>query len=470
MTSCSARETSLAASIDMNLIVDYYFTHIYPIRCNGFIHKPTLLREIQNGTAPRLLLLALHLVTAQFKNPQSSLGQEQGVLDHEVRGSLMNGLERPSTVNLTILLLLINCDLSAGRSLSVWTLTALAVRLAYGLRLNDDSTYAGLPWVRQETRRRLMWSAYCLDKLIGAGAAMYSLCLGSSLKLQLPCTERNFSLGIPCETGRLHIGNGYEPGHTTIFPDAMPRTGGLMSCYVELSIIRESILRYGVRSLTIFCVHLLTPGSNRHTRNVKATDGYPWEFNSPHNKCLSDLFKWTQLLPLELALTPENIYARQASSQLSALVVLHVMQGQCLCDLYRVTIPGNPEALDPALLGHAPPGWVDQAQSNCFKSAQGLWDTLDLVQGLIPTHVQLDDYIGYCAYESVRIQLSYITNVLPREISAEVMANSVPKMGALYEVVVKMRESHPSMNKIVMELQKMLVHHGIIWDPSWEMQ
>jgi hypothetical protein len=74
----------------------------------------------------------------------------------------------------------------------------LAARLAFAKRLNyEDHT---LSVVEQESRRRLMWSIFVLDKFCSGGVAELTLVSAESLEIRLPTIERAFGFGQRTDT------------------------------------------------------------------------------------------------------------------------------------------------------------------------------------------------------------------------------------------------------------------------------
>jgi hypothetical protein len=134
--------------------------------------------------------------------------------------------------------LLIIFERSASRQFGkVYMLSAMAARIAYVLCLNfDKGTH--LPAVR-ESRKQLMWSIFVLDKFFAGGIPDFTLCPASTLRIGLPCNERNFELNIETET----------EGLTDISRTIPPSTLGSKAYLIRLLDIRDQILRYVVRQL-----------------------------------------------------------------------------------------------------------------------------------------------------------------------------------------------------------------------------
>lgn len=120
---------------------------------------------------------------------------------------------------------------------------ALQINLEYNTDIlcqNDDNS---LTVTEKESRRRLMWSCYVMDALVGSGVDQLTLVDEKDMKIQLPCNERNFVQQIPCLTETLESGNclkfmGEGVDNKSILPNM-----GMMAYFVRHISIRKKVLR-----------------------------------------------------------------------------------------------------------------------------------------------------------------------------------------------------------------------------------
>jgi len=112
------------------------------------------------------------------------------------------------------------------------TLLSIASRMAYLSRLNYES--GNVPFVVQETRRRLMWAIYTLDRFYSGGLPDFTVCPAESVHLTLPCNEMNFELEISTTTEPL------QP----VFPSVGNSGIGVFGFYIRMLDIRNRILWY----------------------------------------------------------------------------------------------------------------------------------------------------------------------------------------------------------------------------------
>lgn len=120
---------------------------------------------------------------------------------------------------------------------------ALQINLEYNTDVLCHNHDSGLTATEKESRRRLMWSCYVMDALVGSGVDQLTLVDEKDMKIQLPCNERNFMQQIPCMTETLGAGNrlrfiGEDVDTRTMLPNM-----GIMAYFVRHISIRKKVLR-----------------------------------------------------------------------------------------------------------------------------------------------------------------------------------------------------------------------------------
>jgi hypothetical protein len=134
-----------------------------------------------------------------------------------------------------------------------WLLSGLSARMAQALQLNLEHDLdilcrqpqaARLSVPERESRRRLMWACYQIDTLSGSGVKQLSILFEDDIRIQLPCNDRNFGLGLPSVTETL------KPGEVLKFipPEDVPSSPaenmGLMAYMVRVLVLRQRVLTY----------------------------------------------------------------------------------------------------------------------------------------------------------------------------------------------------------------------------------
>lgn len=123
--------------------------------------------QFQDGKIEPALLTALR---ASGLRLQDSSDQAQSLSSSRMRDaqrSILAHLNHLSFQRLQALVLIIGLHLEDGNTTEAWTLLSLAARQAFALRLNHERP--DLPPVVQESRRRVMWEIYLVDRVLSAG-------------------------------------------------------------------------------------------------------------------------------------------------------------------------------------------------------------------------------------------------------------------------------------------------------------
>ncbi|PTU22327.1 hypothetical protein P175DRAFT_0452587, partial [Aspergillus ochraceoroseus IBT 24754] len=314
---------------------------------------------------------------------------------------LLESLDKISIENLMSAQLIYDYALRVGNFAQAFMLGGLTARMAQALQINlEYSTDVlcqepghNLSVTAREGRRRLMWSCFVTDALLGSGVDQLMLVDESDVKIQLPCNERKFLEGTSCITRTLNgTVLGFLPSEA--IPPNPDENMGLMAYFIQHIRVRKQVLRY--------IKHLDTARS-------------PWLADSEFailDKACND---WYDSLPINLQFTASTIYARKASSQLGALVLLHCAHHQTLCDLYRL---GAPALFKLRSAIEFPP-----EQSEFLRKLQ--WDLYEAAKALAAilgeaerhgSYILSDTWLPSITYDSSRIMLYYLTQLIdPRE-------------------------------------------------------
>lgn len=120
---------------------------------------------------------------------------------------------------------------------------ALQINLEYNTDLLCQNNEVGPSITARESRRRLMWSCYVMDALVGSGVDQLTLIDEKDMKIQLPCNERNFTQQIPCLTETLEPGSWLNFVPQEADPSAIPPNMGIMAYFVRHVSVRKRVLR-----------------------------------------------------------------------------------------------------------------------------------------------------------------------------------------------------------------------------------
>lgn len=120
---------------------------------------------------------------------------------------------------------------------------ALQINLEYNTDLLCHNNDSGLTATEKESRRRLMWSCYVMDSLVGSGVDQLTLVDEKDMKIQLPCNERNFVQQIPCLTETLEAGNWLKFIEEDVDTRTLLPNMGMMAYFVRHISVRKKVLR-----------------------------------------------------------------------------------------------------------------------------------------------------------------------------------------------------------------------------------
>jgi len=219
--------------------IEIYFSRIYPLPLYSFLHKETLIRQINAVIADPAIILAICGVSAQLYSSVTAERDRSEAWTDAAERLILTQLERPSIFRLQALLLVIRQRLEAKMLSKAFMLTALASRFAFALRLNYERPKLG--FLAQECRRRLMWSVFLLDGIWSGGLSEFTLCSLETVHLELPSTEQDFKNRVPSFREATDLEIGLQP---ETYPD-------LLAPCLRMTIIRRDILKYISRNCSL---------------------------------------------------------------------------------------------------------------------------------------------------------------------------------------------------------------------------
>lgn len=250
----------------VRMLVKEYFENIHPLRCYAFIHRPSFIQRLdetssddhsRDGLLHIVCALGAKLYALQYTSSLKPLSS-RAILSagnewaRNAQSLLFAELGTISVQNLMTAVLLHDHELRIGNYASAFMLTGTITRMAQGLQLNleystdlfNDEPNNGPTVCSKEARRRLMWSCYISDALIGSGVDQLTLFHEPDFKIQLPCNERNFVLQVPCVTEMLSVGQFLPFVAPENIPPRVIDNIGIVALYIRLISLRKQVLRY----------------------------------------------------------------------------------------------------------------------------------------------------------------------------------------------------------------------------------
>ncbi|KAJ5524402.1 hypothetical protein N7494_011052 [Penicillium frequentans] len=396
--------TELPDGESLKTLVEEYFAHIHPLRCNGFVHKPSFMRRLDEDVdSCRQSESLLHIICALGAkffalNYASQLSPEAILTAGNqwakiAKARIFVDMDDLSIEKLMTAILLYDHDLRIGSYASAFMLSGITARMSQALQLNLENSADVLcqksdsTTITSETRRRLMWSCYLLDSWVGSGVNQLTLLEDRDLKIQLPCHSQNFTLGILCLTETLHEGETLSFVPRDQIPPDPSQHMGIEAYFIRLVSIRKKVLRYV-----------------KHLDTAKP----PWQEDSEFQLLSAEFEKSRLSLPKSLYWNSEAIYARKESSQLGALALLWCTFHQTLVDLYRIGMPALFRIQKEVKFPPEQQEFLQHCRTFCFENARQVSRIISeaLRYGL---KVLADSWICIIAHDSTKVMLHYLT-------------------------------------------------------------
>ena len=261
---------NLPAIDKIRTLVEYYFANVHPLRCFGFLHKPSFMRRLDSGDAGSEDDALLHIVCAlgalflavESGHPTRSPARIIAAGSQWAKRAqhlILSQLGDIAVENLMAAVLLHDYEIRMANFGNAFMLSGITARMAQALQINlEHSTdilcedpKSSPDASTKESRRRLMWCCYISDSLVGSGVDQLTLIKDTDIKIQLPCNERNFLLQTACVTEVL------EPGQFLKFLDSheLPSNPsdnmGIRAYFVRFIATRRKVLRWVIVSLRL---------------------------------------------------------------------------------------------------------------------------------------------------------------------------------------------------------------------------
>ncbi|KAJ5234742.1 uncharacterized protein N7469_003910 [Penicillium citrinum] len=438
-------------------LIEEYFSHIHPIRCFGFVHKPSFMQRIDEDIGScrdeESLLHVICALGAKFLvlNYASQLppdimlaaGNQWAKI---AKSRIFIDLDDLSIEKLMTAILLYDHDLRIGSYASAFMLSGMTARMSQALQLNLESSADVLclkpdtsPIVN-EARRRLMWSCYVMDSWVGSGVNQLTLLEDRDVKIQLPCHSHNFTLGIPCITETLDANKVLNFVPQDEIPPNPSQNMGIESYFIRLVSSRKKVLRYV-----------------KHLNSSKP----PWQADSEFLSLSAEFDTWRRSLPQSLLWNAGAIYARKGSSQLGALTLLWCTFHQTLVDLYRIGMPILFRIQKDIEFPPDQQEFLENCQRACFDNAREVSNILAeaLRHGI---KVLADTWLCIIAHDSTKVMLYYLKlNERLQSLDRREIDETIALAQGNLEGLLRMRPMVATAEHCYLSVIKMMVAAGI---------
>lgn len=326
------------------------------------------------GKVDKALLLALVGITSCLTNMGPGIREYgDGCID-EAEALIFADYTIPSTIKVQALVLIIKHRILCSKFPSAFMLLSIASRFAAALRLNHHSP--NLCFLAQESRRRLMWSLYCIDAGISGGFPEFSLWRADRINVGLPCNERNFEFDLSKPTEKL-VPDPDDP--------EQPRSEdiGSLGLHVRILHIRQKIIEFTKTALV--------------GRNINAG-----EIQRRVLDLHQELEDFAFHMPASFQFSENSLRLRAYSPRICVFVMIHIWWRQCHCDLYRLGMTGFRDALPLETLETLDQSFLDHCQRQCVEHSLSLADIFGCMDKLHARPVA-DLDLAICAFSCARM-------------------------------------------------------------------
>ncbi|KAG6001671.1 hypothetical protein E4U43_001261 [Claviceps pusilla] len=354
---------------------DQFFRHVHHIPMYSFLHRASLMEQHNAGKVDKALLLALIGITSCLTDMGQGVREYGDRCIDQAESLIFSDYSRPSTFKVQALVLMIKHRILSNKYPSAFMLLSMASRFAAALRLNHNSPK--LCFLAQESRRRLMWSLYCIDTNIAAGYRDFALWRAERIFVSLPCNERNFEFDLPQPAEMLNPDrNGSDV--------PLSEDVGSLALHIRILHLRQKIIE--------FTKDVLGSQAISDTSSLQ----------EPVLALHKQLDDFASRLPASFQFSESSLRLRAYSPRICVFVMIHIWWHQCHCDLYRMTMAGFREALPEATLLCLDQGFLAHCQRQCVDHSLAMANIFAAMQKLGAKPVA-DLDLALCAYQCARM-------------------------------------------------------------------
>ncbi|ATY66432.1 Fungal transcriptional regulatory [Cordyceps militaris] len=425
---CICRDKMIKRDI-LSRHFEVYMHCLYWMPSLGFLHPPTIWRQIDEMTLHPAKAAAICSVTCFFANP-GEVGRDFGQrCCNQVEAYLTRSIDRFSEESLMLTTLNTLFNLFLGSYARVWTCLGIGSRIMIGLQANWDSgIYTGRSWVEQESLRRLVWQNFYMDRLLAGGYDEYLANRKDTWKLRLPCKEEAYRGNYAVLVDRLHM-------NPTVNMDA-----GLHAWQLRLCDLRHRI-QVAAKRLTLPQVNVSRPEPSAVMSEIRALQ--------------NELGRFHMSLPKEYKLNDRVIEHIMGTEERNGYIYLHSHIGVSHVDLYRFSLPGV-HGTAPDLLQRLPRDFVLASQKQAVGHSISVATFCDAVRreherhpSLLPIRLTGDYSITHMCTQAIRVLVVALCHNLYHDLAGN--TTSPPWRGINSRVVTEtdVREMIDSLFKVM---------------------
>ncbi|RUS22560.1 fungal-specific transcription factor domain-containing protein [Endogone sp. FLAS-F59071] len=331
-------------------LLDTFFEYLYvqmPI-----IHQATIRKRVKAGTVPKALLLAIMAASARFsnhpavaENPPWAAGEKYAA---KARILVNRSFDVPT--------------LSSVQALVLLSLHEMAQEL--GLNKEDSESTknfsVGIDWVERETRRRVFWCAFMIDKFSSSATGRPQALDERDCEVLLPSEDQDWQNDRPVVTEMLNAGAVSEDPTSSILVSQRASMGPFA---------------YLIRIIAIL-------GRVSHYVNRAKPRSAPLPIHPNSEFALLDqaLTGWLLSLPSTLRYNPENVRSNTSHPSGGTFFLMHVVYHTVIVLLHRPNFAIR-DLSEPDMALPWFKQYLDQSVNKCLSAADSVTKILRDILG-----------------------------------------------------------------------------------------
>ncbi|PYH87703.1 fungal-specific transcription factor [Aspergillus ellipticus CBS 707.79] len=333
-------------------MLDTYFARLHG-KPYWILDEPATRQRHQHGQLPSHLSMAIYALTLRYTTPNPP----QGSLEYARQARRLVDIDNPSIEGTQSLLLLSQTFFAHGCGKTAYMVLANAISMSMALDLYREVPAQTLPAAECETRRRLFWTVYVMDRFLTCGSRRPGLVGDHSIVLRLP--------GVGSEAGEFFNPVGPNIHYT---PDRRKGPSG-PALLVDITRILGVTNRY------------LAAGG------VKGDSHFPWHALSNLSKIRQELDIWAAGTQ-DLFASIETLFGHPEST---LLLLSKLIYHQVHCLLYRPFLPIDLVELRGTGQHQS---WQIEATTLCFSHANAIAELVELARHA--PRIEWPDLVAYC--------------------------------------------------------------------------
>ncbi|KAJ5446609.1 Transcription factor [Penicillium cf. griseofulvum] len=345
-------------------ILDIYFERVHG-KPFYILDEATTRQRHQLNQLPPFLAMAISAITVRYTTSPGQMEQSLRVgLDAALQARRMIEIDNPTVEGLQTLLLLSQAFYAYGLGKKAYMTFSNCVAMIVALDLYREApSKLNVAPAERETRRRLFWSGYLMDRFINCGSRRPCLITDHSVVLRLPSWSPH-AAGLNMEGELFHVGPNIQYS-----ADSRRKSPSAASLLIDIT-----------RILGVTNKYLAAGG-------VKGDSHFPWHALSNLSKIRQELDIWAAGTQDVFASIDALFGHPESTTLLLSKLIYHLVH----CLIYRPFLPIDLVELRGTGQHQS---WQIEATNLCFSHSNAIAELVEL--GRNSPLIEWPAFVGYC--------------------------------------------------------------------------